>query len=88
MFALQPWQGTVAEEAARTVIHVGGPGGVPERDVLVEARGAIEHCGKGNERTEHISYSLHHVAAAEKLRDPLRAAAVAWHCGGGGGTHR
>ena len=54
MCALQPWHGTVAEEAARTVIHVSDVGGIPERNVLVETRD-VEHCGKSNERTENIS---------------------------------
>ena len=52
---LQPWQSTLEEEATRTAIHFGDLGGVPERDVLVEARGAIEHCGKA---TKELSASV------------------------------
>ena len=55
MCALQPWHCTLAEEAARTVMHVLDVGGVPELDVLVEARGAIEHCGKA---TKELSASV------------------------------
>ena len=55
MCALQPWYGTVVEEAARTIIHESDLGGVPLRDVLVEALGVTEHCGKRNESTENIS---------------------------------
>ena len=54
MCAPQPWHGTVAKDVARTARHDGNLGGVPERDVLVEARGAKEHCGERNERTENI----------------------------------
>ena len=35
----------MVEEAARTVIHAIDFGGVPERDLPVEALGVIEHCG-------------------------------------------
>ena len=55
MCAPQPWHGTVVEEAARTVMHVLDPGGVPARDIPVEALGAPKHCRKSNERTENIS---------------------------------
>ena len=60
MCALQPWHGTVAEEASRTGIHAEDLGGVPRRDIPVEAPGVPKHCGKSNERTENISYSSHH----------------------------
>ena len=47
-------ESTVVEEAARTSSHFGDLGGVPERDVSVEARGALKHYGKRNERTLKI----------------------------------
>ena len=81
---LQPWQSTLEEEAARTAIHVGDLRGVPRRDIPVEARGAVEHYGKA---TNGLTTAASATQFAEWLCEKARAAVVAWHCGGGGGTH-
>ena len=73
-------------EATRTGMHVGDPGGVPRRDVPVEARGAIEHCGNATKELR-ASTSVPARPFAEKLCDQVRAAAVAELFGGCGGTH-